>query len=65
MISCSKFDNYGDILTFEDVCELLKIKKTYCYKLFTDNTIKAFKIGREWRTMKSDLQEYLTNLTND
>lgn len=56
-----ELNDFGDILTFEDVSLLLKIKRTFCYYLFKNKIIKGFKLGREWRIRKSDLLDYIAN----
>ena len=59
----AKFEDYGDILTFEDVCLLLNIKRTYAYSLLQSGAIKSFKLGRQWRIMKSELITYINSQT--
>ena len=59
----AKLEDYGDILTFEDLCLLLNIKRTYAYSLLQSGAIKSFKIGRQWRIMKSELITYINSQT--
>lgn len=54
-----QIDDFGDFLTFEDVCLLLDVKRTYCYQLFKEKKIKSFKVGREYRVKKSDLLDFI------
>lgn len=54
------FDNYPDVVTFEQLCEMLgNIGKTLAYGLLRNNEIEAFKCGRSYRILKSKVIEYL------
>ncbi len=54
-----QIDDFGDFLTFEDVCLLLNVKRTYCYQLLKARKLKSFKVGREYRVKKSDLIDFI------
>lgn len=54
------FDNYPDVVTFEQLCKMLgNIGKTLAYRLLRSNEIKSFKCGRSYRILKSQVIEYL------
>lgn len=53
------FDNYPDVITVEQLEEMLHIEKTFAYKLLKNNIIEAFKCGRSYRILKSKVIEYL------
>lgn len=54
------FDNYPDVLTFEQLREMLgNIGKTLAYTLLKNNEIESFKMGRNYRILKSKVIEYL------
>lgn len=53
------FDNYDDILTVEQLMEILFIGKNTAYKLLKKGKIKAFKIGRVWKIPRKALEEYI------
>lgn len=52
-------ENYNDILTIQDLCELLMIGRNYAYKLLESRQIKGFRIGRTWKIPKTALEEFI------
>lgn len=48
-----------DILNLEETADLLRVSNQTIYNMIKANKIKAYKIGREWRFMRSDIQAYL------
>lgn len=55
------FDNYDDILTVEQLMEILSIGRNKAYELLNSGEIKAFKIGRVWKIPRQMLDEYIVN----
>ncbi len=54
------FDEYPDVVTFEQLREMLgNIGETLAYKLLRSNEIESFKLGRNYRILKSKVIEYL------
>ena len=54
------FDSYPDVVTFEQLREMLgNIGKTLAYNLLRSNEIESFKLGRNYRILKSKVIEYL------
>lgn len=53
------FERFDDILTIEDLAEVLKIGTTQAYKLVRSNKIKAFKEGKDWKISKTALIAYV------
>lgn len=54
------FDDYPDVVTFEQLREMLgNIGKTLAYTLLKNNEIESFKMGRNYRILKSKVIEYL------
>lgn len=54
------FDEYPDVVTFEQLREMLgNIGETLAYKLLRSNEIESFKLGRNYRILKSKIIEYL------
>ena len=53
--------HYPDILTTDDVCEILGISKSNCLKLLKTGAIKAFKINNSniWKIPKKAVIEYV------
>lgn len=52
-------ENYNDILTIQDLCELLMIGRNHAYKLLESRQIKGFRIGRTWKIPKTALEEFI------
>ena len=53
------FEQYDDILTIEDVAEILKIGMTKTYQLVRSGDLKGYKEGKDWRIPKQALSEYV------
>lgn len=54
------FEKYPDVLTFDQFREMLgNIGETLAYKLLRSNEIESFKLGRNYRILKSKVIEYL------
>lgn len=56
-------NQYGDILTVEDLSEFLFIGRNRAYELLKTQQIKGFQIGRVWKIPKFAVEEYLTHQT--
>lgn len=61
------FTSYPDLLTIVQLKEMLGIGITLAYRLVRDNSIKALKIGREYKIPKANVISYLIseNKTTD
>lgn len=53
------FESYDDLVTIEDLCEMLGIGKNAAYELLRKKRIKAFHIGRAWKIPKQAVEEYI------
>lgn len=54
------FDSYPDVVTVEQLREMLgNIGRTLAYNLLKENEIESFKLGRNYRILKSKIIEYL------
>ncbi len=49
----------AEIITVEELMELLQIGKSTAYQLLDSGEIKAFRIGRKWKIPKSAIYEYI------
>ena len=56
--------DYGEILTVEDVCNILHVGRKTIYGLLNSNTIENFKIGNTRRIPKQCLLNYINNMIN-
>lgn len=50
---------YNDILTIEDLCEILAIGKNTAYSLLSSKEIQAFKVGRNWKIPRDSVEKYI------
>ena len=58
------FYAYDDVLTVEELCELLKIGKNTAYRLLQEGQIQAIRIGRIWKIPKAEVARYLSDGTH-
>lgn len=52
-------ENYNDMISLDDLCEMLSIGKNTAYRLLKMNQIKAFKIGRIWKIPRDAVSQYV------
>lgn len=57
-------EQYDDILTINELAELLKIGTTQAYKLVRSDKIKAFKEGKDWKIPKTSVVQYIFDQTS-
>ncbi|GKU79435.1 helix-turn-helix domain-containing protein [Paenibacillus sp. L3-i20] len=53
------FANYDDVLTIEDMMEILSIGHNKAYELLQSGQVKAFKIGKAYRIPKICIRDYV------
>ena len=53
------FDSYDDILTVEEVAEILKIGMTQAYKILRSGQLNGYKEGKDWKIPKQALSKYV------
>ncbi|MDK2933927.1 MAG: hypothetical protein PWP27_1737 [Clostridiales bacterium] len=54
-------EGYNEIITVDELIEILFISRNYAYKLLNKGKIKVFRVGRTWRTPRNSLDEFITN----
>lgn len=52
-------EQYDDILTTDEVCEVLKMGKNALYDLLRSGEMKSLRNRKNWRIPKVALQEYI------
>lgn len=57
------YENTNDLITLEELCEMLMIGKSTAYKLLQSKSINAFRIGRVWRIPKSSVYNFISQST--
>jgi len=55
------FNNYPDVLTVKQVCEMLNISRPMVYELLRENQIPHKRIGTKYIIPKWGVKEYLLN----
>jgi excisionase family DNA binding protein len=55
------FSSYPDILSVQQLMELLQIGKVLAYKLIESKKFKAVKIGREYKILKNSVIDFINN----
>ncbi|MBD5131214.1 MAG: helix-turn-helix domain-containing protein [Clostridiales bacterium] len=58
--SATMFLEYPDVVSVEQVTEMLHIGQVLAYKLLKDGTIKARKVGRRYIIAKKNVIEFLS-----
>lgn len=53
------FNDYSDIVTIDELCEMLRIGKNKAYELLRNKNIKAFRCGRRWIISKAAVEEFI------
>ena len=56
--------DYIDLITIDELCDLLMIGRTTAYNLLRSGEIKAFKIGKVWKISKASVEEYIRQRSN-
>ena len=54
-------NEYSEILTVEDVMEILNIGKNAAYDLFRSGEIKCFRLKNRWKVPKQAVIDYINN----
>ncbi len=53
------FEQYDEMITIDDLCQMLSIGYNAAYMLLRTSQIKAFKIGRIWKIPKKAVEKYI------
>ena len=53
------FNEYEDIMTVEDVMEVLHVGKNRVYELLSEQKLSGFRMGRPWKIPKESVIEYV------
>lgn len=57
-------ETYNDMITIDDLCDMLAIGKNTAYHLLNTNQIHAFRIGRIWKIPREAVSEYVLRSSN-
>ena len=58
------FEQYNDLITVEELCEMLSIGKNAAYKLLSSGELKCFRYNRIWKIPKQGVIEYVLSQSN-
>lgn len=53
------FDDYPDLVTVEELCEMLSIGKNTAYALLASDDLKCFRLKRIWKIPKQNVIAYI------
>ena len=53
------FDKYKDIVTVDQLCEMLNISRNLAYRILNNREIKSVRIGRVHRIPKVNVIQYV------
>lgn len=56
------FEEYGDMLTVDDVAEILGVGKNSAYEISRSGKMHCFMLKGRWKISKQALIEYIHNL---
>lgn len=52
-------NEFGAIMTIDEVCDVLMIGRNAVYKLLNSGSLKAFRIGRVWKIPKESVEAFI------
>jgi excisionase family DNA binding protein len=52
-------EQYDDVISVKELCDILKIGRNRAYELLQTNQIKGFQMGRPWKTSKTAIEKYI------
>lgn len=58
------YNDRTDLVTINELCEILMVGKNTAYSLLKNGTIKSFKINRVWKIPCISVDEYIKNQFN-
>ena len=59
-----EFNGINEILTVEEVCDILRIGKNAAYKLINSGKLKCYRINRTWKIPRQSVEEYIDEARN-
>ncbi len=52
-------DEFGPIMSVQDVCDTLHVGKNTVYRLIQEGKIDCFRTGRVWKIKRNGLADYI------
>ncbi len=56
-------EHKSELMTAEETCRYLKVTQRTLYRYLQNHQIPAFKLGKEWRFVRSDLEQWIRDRT--
>lgn len=56
------FNEYSDIVTIDELCEMLRIGRNKAYELLRSGKIGAFRSGRLWIVSKEAVEDFIKKM---
>ncbi len=53
------YNNPNELISIDELCNILMIGRNAAYELLQTNKIKAFKIGRVWKISRIAVEEFI------
>ena len=57
-------NQYQDLITVDELCEILLISRSVAYQLLSSGQIKCFRINRKWKIPRSSVYQYIAEQCN-
>ncbi|HQM01997.1 MAG TPA: helix-turn-helix domain-containing protein [Ruminococcus flavefaciens] len=54
-----------ELITIDELMEILKIGKNTAYRMLEDKEIEAFRIGNKWKIPRSSVYKYIQEQTHN
>ncbi len=58
------FNEYSDVITVDELCEMLRIGRNKAYDLLRNGSIRAFRCGRLWIISKAEVEKFVNKCEN-
>lgn len=58
------YNNFPELITIEDMCDILSIGKNSAYDLLNTGKVKAFRIGSHWKITREAIDEFIRKESN-
>ena len=58
------YNDKTDLVTIDELCEILMVGKNTAYSLLKSGAIKSFKINRVWKIPRVSIDEYIKIQSN-
>lgn len=58
------YNDRTDLVTIDELCEILMVGKNTAYSLLKSDAIKSFKINRVWKIPRVSVDEYIKIQSN-